>query len=428
MMQIHQYPQYDSYQSDVTPWLGHVPSDWAFEKAKWHLSNKKKLNSDGLNQNVLSLTLRGVVNNDPENPEGLVPSDYRTYQIFDENDLVFKLIDLENVRTSRVGLVHENGIMSSAYIRIVANERWSVRFLYYFYFHLYQAEIFNKIGSGVRSTLGPKDLLELPVPVIPRDTQERIVSFLDRKNNQIDEAIKVKQDQIELLKERKQIIVQESVTKGLNPKAPLKDSGIDWIGEIPAHWRVHRSKYLFSQRKEFARRDDIQLSATQAYGVIPQDRFEELVGRRVVKITTNLEKRKHVELDDFVISMRSFQGGLERAYASGCIRSSYVILKPSEAVCSDYFGYLLKSPRYIRALQITGNFIRDGQDLTFENFSEVDLFVPPYREQQIIADYISQQLSKVDQAIELKEQQIEGLREYRETLINSAVTGKIRVI
>jgi type I restriction enzyme S subunit len=103
-------------------------------------------------------------------------------------------------------------------------------------------------------------------------------------------------------------------------------------------------------------------------------------------------------------------------------------LKPSEAVCSDYFGYLLKSPRYIRALQITGNFIRDGQDLTFENFSEVDLFVPPYREQQIIADYISQQLSKVDQAIELKEQQIEGLREYRETLINSAVTGKIRVI
>lgn len=216
----------------------------------------------------------------------------------------------------------------------------------------------------------------------PSNEQDAIAAFLDDKCAKIDRAVKIKEDQIALLRERRQIIIQDAVTRGLNPGAPMKDSGIDWIGRIPLHWEVRRSKFLFTQRKEFARKDDIQLSATQSYGVIPQDEYEELVGRRVVKIQTNLEKRKHVELDDFVISMRSFQGGLERAWATGCIRSSYIILRPLEEICSTFFGYLFKSHRYIKALQTTASFIRDGQDLNFENFAMVDLFLPPIGEQR----------------------------------------------
>lgn len=421
------WQSYDSYRDDIAPWLGDVPSDWPFEKAKWFLSHRKKLNSEGRIDNVLSLTLRGVVNNDPENPEGLVPKDYRTYQIFEADDLVFKLIDLENVRTSRVGLVHEQGIMSSAYIRIVPPRDWNARFLHYYYFHLYEAEVFNKIGSGVRSTLGQSDLLELPIPIIARDIQDKIVRLLDEKSAKVDEAVRIKEEQIALLRERRQILIQQAVTRGLNPAAPMKDSGIDWIGQIPAHWAVRRSKYVFTQRKELARKDDIQLSATQSFGVIPQDEFEDLVGRRVVKIQTNLEKRKHVEIDDFVISMRSFQGGLERAFATGCIRSSYVILQPLEPVNADFFGYLFKSPRYIKALQATGSFIRDGQDLNFDNFSKVDLFLPPLHEQAEIAAYIRTGCEKIDNGVAIKEEQIAALKEYKTSLINAAVTGKIKV-
>ena len=262
----------------------------------------------------------------------------------------------------------------------------------------------------------------------PEHEQDAIAAFLDEKCAKIDEAVRIKEAQIALLRERRQILIQEAVTRGLNPDAPMKDSGIDWIGQIPAHWEVRRSKYVFTQRKELARKDDIQLSATQSYGVIPQDEFEELVGRRVVKIQTNLEKRKHVEIDDFVISMRSFQGGLERAFATGCIRSSYVILQPLEPVNADFFGYLFKSPRYIKALQATGSFIRDGQDLNFDNFSKVDLFLPPLDEQKDIAAHIKTGCEKIDNGIIIKQDQITALKEYKTVLINVAVTGKIKVI
>ncbi|MGB6103080.1 MAG: restriction endonuclease subunit S [Pusillimonas sp.] len=200
-----------------------------------------------------------------------------------------------------------------------------------------------------------------------------------------------------------------------------KDSGISWMPKLPGHWSVYRSKFVFKQSKELARKDDIQLSATQSHGVISQADYETIIGRKVTQIQTNLEKRKHVEIDDFVISMRSFQGGLERAKAVGCIRSSYVILKPGPLVSPDFYAYLLKMPQYIQALQLTGNFIRDGQDLNFENFSDVDLFVPPLPEQRIIAAFLNKKCTKLDEAVRIKEKQIRLLREHRQILIQQAV-------
>jgi type I restriction enzyme S subunit len=120
---------------------------------------------------------------------------------------------------------------------------------------------------------------------------------------------------------------------------------IPWLRDLPEHWQVVPSKRLFSVRKELARAGDEQLAATQAYGVIPQGEYERRVGRRVVRITQNLEKRRHVERDDFVISMRSFEGGLERSWAIGCIRSSYIILKPRDDVHVGFFQYLFNAHR-----------------------------------------------------------------------------------
>lgn len=275
--------------------------------------------------------------------------------------------------------------------------------------------------------IAPKDINNFLIFYPPLEEQIRIANFLDQKTEQIDKAIAQKEKLIELLKERKQIMIQKAVTRGLNPDIPLKDSGVEWIGKIPEHWEVRRSKFLFTQRKERARKDDIQLSATQAYGVIPQEEYEEKVSRRVVKAQFHLEKRKHVELDDFVISMRSFQGGLERAWASGCIRSSYIVLMPLDNIDAGFYSYFFKTPDYIKALQSTAIFIRDGQDLNFDNFSRVDVLIPPLNEQKQISLFLETQSAKIDRAISFQEKQILKLKEYKSTLIDSAVTGKIKV-
>lgn len=210
--------------------------------------------------------------------------------------------------------------------------------------------------------------------------------------------------------------------ENLKPYPEYKDSGLPWLREVPAHWEIARSKRLFKQRKDFAQPDDQQLSATQAYGVIPQALYEKRTGYRVVKISMHLDKRKHVEADDFVISMRSFQGGLERAWASGAIRSSYVVLKPIADVVPGYFQYLFKSHQYINALRATSDFIRDGQDLNFGNFCGVDLPIIALKEQAAIARFLAWATNRLDRAIGAKRRIIALLQEQKQAIIHRAVT------
>lgn len=427
-MSIVAYPTYDSYKDSGVEWIGDVPAEWSVEPGRQCLYESKDKNTGMKESKVLSLSFGHVIVKDEDKLTGLVPESFETYQIVQPGDIIIRGTDLQNDMTSlRTGLAKDRGIITSAYINLRPKVQIDSVFLHYL-LHSYDVKkVFYALGSGLRQNLCYEDFKYLRLPLPSPDEQRSIAAFLDEKSGKIDEAVRIKEKQIALLRERRQILIQQAVTRGLNPDAHMKDSGIDWIGQIPAHWEVRRSKYVFTQRKELARKDDIQLSATQSYGVIPQDEFEELVGRRVVKIQTNLEKRKHVEIDDFVISMRSFQGGLERAFATGCIRSSYVILKPLEPVNANFFGYLFKSPRYIKALQATGSFIRDGQDLNFDNFSKVDLFLPPLEEQAAIAAHIKAGCEKIDNGIAIKEEQIAALTEYKTSLINAAVTGKIKV-
>ena len=201
-----------------------------------------------------------------------------------------------------------------------------------------------------------------------------------------------------------------------------KDSGVDWIGEIPNHWCVEKSKWLFSLRKEKALKNEEQLTASQKYGMIPQNEFMALEGRRVTQVEFNSEILKHVEKGDFVISMRSFQGGLEYSEYTGSVSSAYVALKPITGIFSLFFKYLFKSQRYIEALQSTSNLVRDGQALRYDNFCMVDLFLPPIEEQMKIANFLNQRIIDIDQAIAIKEQQIALLNERKQIVIQKAVT------
>ncbi|WP_270421855.1 restriction endonuclease subunit S [Citrobacter amalonaticus] len=422
-------PQYETYRNSNIQWIGEIPTKWGLEKAKWlfYKAERKPLVDDEI---VTCFRDGQVTLRKNRRIEGFTNAlKEHGYQRICKGDLVIHAMD---AFAGAIGVSDSDGKSTPVYAACIPREKGRVNSYYYAYYmrDLALSGFIESLAKGIRERSTDfrfNNFAELLLPLPSYEEQSLIVSFLDKKKAQIDDAIAIKEQEISLLKERKQIIIQKAVMQGLDPNVSLKDSGVNWIGKIPEHWEVRRSKFLFTQRKERAWKDDVQLSATQAYGVIPQEQYEVLTGKRVVKIQFHLDKRKHVEKDDFVISMRSFQGGLERAWAQGCIRSSYVVLRPLEDIDAAFYGYLLKLPSYITALQQTASFIRDGQDLNFDNFSQVDLFIPPIHEQREIASYVSSFMASSDEGIELLLAQIEKLKEYKTTLINSAVTGKIRI-
>jgi len=203
----------------------------------------------------------------------------------------------------------------------------------------------------------------------------------------------------------------------------MKDSGVAWLGEIPETWEVAYPKTLFSLRKDRATAGERQLTASQQLGIIYQDEYMATTGQRVVVVEKDFSILKHVEAGDFVISMRSFQGGLEYSTVSGSISSAYVMLIPNNnLVYSPFFKWLFKSVGYIKALQSTSDLIRDGQAMRYSNFIQVPLFVAPIEEQKVIAHFLEKKCFQIDSLIANQEAQIENLKAYKQSLITEVVT------
>lgn len=284
----------------------------------------------------------------------------------------------------------------------------------------------NTVGMGVPHVDG--DYLKSLRFITPSNAdQERIANHLDHKISVIDSILDSKDELINLLYEQRVGIISQAVTKGLYPDSVMKDCGVKWLGQIPAHWRVVPAKALFAQSKETRHETDIQLTASQKYGIISQEDYMERQSYKIVLADKGLENWKHVEPNDFIISLRSFQGGLEISYIPGCITWHYIVLKPKAGVDPEYFKWLFKSPRYIQALQRTANFIRDGQDLRFSNFVQVPLPLIPMDEQKEIAEYLNKETARIDSIIADITEQIEKLKEYRQSVISEVVTGKVAV-
>ena len=240
------FSQYEHYKDTDSPWLGKVPEYWDVKPGLAVLKENKKKNKGMIEDTVLSLSYGRVVVKPPEKLTGLVPESFETYQVINPGDIIIRPTDLQNDTTSlRTGLVEDRGIITSAYLclRPVANA--NPRYLHYL-LHAYDLmKVFYGLGSGLRQNLDYRDFKRLEFVVPPSEEQDRIVNFLDQKTDEIDEAIAKKQRLIELLKEQKAILINQAVTKGLNPNAPMRDSGVEWIGEMPAHWEVKRVRVVF---------------------------------------------------------------------------------------------------------------------------------------------------------------------------------------
>ena len=200
-----------------------------------------------------------------------------------------------------------------------------------------------------------------------------------------------------------------------------KDSGVKWIGQIPQHWEVRKIKYVFTERTEKGFPEEPVLCSTQKYGVIPQSMYE----NRVVVVNKGLDGLKLVRKGDFVISLRSFQGGIEYAYYQGIISAAYTILEKNDNVSADYLKYLLKSHRFIQLLQTCVTGIREGQNINYGLLRKSSLPLPPLSEQLSIVSYLDVKISAMDRLVLLTQQKVEHLKALKQAIIQEAVTRGI---
>ena len=236
--------RYDTYKPSGVKWLGEIPSHWEVLALKHILTSKKVLVGKHSSQyELLSLTLKGVVKRDMDNPEGKFPASFDTYQSVEPNDFIF--CNFDNEETPRaVGLSPYKGMITGAYDVLSRNNpKLTDGFLIYYFLYIDDAKRFKPLYKGLRKTVPFDSFMSYKIPVPSIKEQNAIVSYLDTATAKIDAAIAQQQKMIDLLDERKQIIINRAVTKGLNPNAKMKDSGVEWIGEIPEKWEVCALKH-----------------------------------------------------------------------------------------------------------------------------------------------------------------------------------------
>lgn len=201
-----------------------------------------------------------------------------------------------------------------------------------------------------------------------------------------------------------------------------KDSEAIWLGEIPADWNLYDGKRLFSSRREAAREDDEQLAASQKYGVIPQKLMMELNDAKVMLALKGTNSFRHVDKNNFVISLRSFEGGIEHSSYVGCVSPAYTVLRSEKDIAPGYYKYLLKSSPYVSALQASTDSLRDGKSISYEQFGAIPLPYPQPEVQSVIASFLDHETAKIDALIEKQQRLIELLKEKRQAVISHAVT------
>lgn len=285
------------------------------------------------------------------------------------------------------------------------------------------------VVGGTIPTMSQVKIGNIYIPFPSLVEQQRIADFLDRECGKIDGLKADIQAQIDTLEQYKRSVITEAVTHGLNPSAPMKDSKV-WYGQIPSEWKELKGKYVFKQRNDRGNNVCLQLlSPTQKYGVIPQDKYEELTGMNAVKLndSTNYALLKTIHKGDYCISLRSFQGGFEYSEYEGVVSPAYQVFYPIITIADGYYKYLFKEKGFIDVMNSYTMSLRDGKNIAFDDFGDTFIPVPPLDEQQGIADYLDNKCAEIEQIIADKKSQIETLDGYKKSLIYEYVTGKKEV-
>jgi type I restriction enzyme S subunit len=427
MMEELGYRPYGSYKDSHASWLGEVPSDWQVGPGRICIYENRDKNTGMKESTVLSLSYGRVIVKDEDKMTGLVPESYETYQIVQPGDIIIRGTDLQNDVTSlRTGLAKDHGIITSAYINLRPKPNAYAEFLHYL-LHSYDVKkVFYGLGSGLRQNLSYVDFKYLTIPLPSLPEQRAIVAFLDDKCAKIEGAVKIKEDQIALLRERRQIIIQDAVTRGLNPAAPMKDSGIDWIGQIPAHWENMPNKYLFRLKKDTVgkRSDQYDLLSLTLRGIIKRD-LENPEG----KFPAEFDTYQEVCPGDFVFCHFDVEEtprtvGLSEFF--GMITGAYTVYSVANGVDPRFLLHFYIFTDTDKKMRSMYKGLRNT--IPKDAFGAFKTPLPPIEEQQAIVAHIDDASRKIEDGIAIKQDQIAALKEYKTSLINAAVTGKIKVI
>jgi type I restriction enzyme S subunit len=427
--QLTAMPKYEAYKNSGVEWLGKIPSHWNVEKGKWlFLKADRPVRND---DDVVTCFRDGQVTlRKNRRTEGFTNAiQEHGYQGIRKGDLVIHAMD---AFAGAIGVSDSDGKSSPVYSACIPKIDNTVDVYFYAYFlrNLALTGFIQSLAKGIRERSTDfrfKDFADLSLLFPPFPEQTAIAAFLDRKSAQIDQAVAIKEKQITLLKERKQILIQNAVTRGLNPDAPMRDSGVEWIGEIPVHWLVKRAKYLFKEVDERSVSGDEELlSVSHMTGITP--RSEKNVTMFMAEDYTG---SKTCQKDDLVFNiMWAWMGALGVSDRPGIVSSSYGIFRQLKrnTFNSKYLEFLLKTTGYVEHYNKISTGLHSSRLRFYSHmFFDMELGFPSKEEQDEIVAHIETESAKIDRAISIQQQQIDKLKEYKATLINSAVIGKIRV-
>lgn len=426
-MNIPAYPTYGTYKDSGVEWIGEVPAIWSVERGKWLFVKKDR--PVGPDDEIVTCFRDGQVTlRSNRRTEGFTNAlKEHGYQGIRKGDLVIHAMD---AFAGAIGVSDSDGKATPVYSACVPREPDTVDPYFYAYYmrHIALSGLLVSLAKGIRersTDFRYNDFadLQLAVPSLPE--QRAIAGFLDEKSAKVDEAVRIKEEQIALLRERRQILIQRAVTRGLNPAAPMKDSGIDWIGQIPAHWEQLANKHIFRLRKTLVgeRSSEYELLSLTLRGIIKRD-MENPEG----KFPAEFDTYQEVSPGNFVFCHFDVEEtprtvGLSEFF--GMITGAYTVYSVADGV----------DPRFLLHFYICADTDKKMRSLyrglrntiPKEAFGAFKTPLPPIEEQREIVAHIDEASRKIEDAIAIKQEQIAALKEYKTSLINAAVTGKIKV-
>ena len=401
-------------------WIGVIPQDWEIVRTKSLYCSAKEIVGDRADDfERLALTLNGVIKRSKEDSVGLQPEKFSGYQILKKGELVFKLIDLENVATSRVGLSPYTGIVSPAYIVLSKQSRAKdlvVRYSMYHFLSMWQREIFNQMGdNGVRSSLNTKELLNIPHPFPSIYEQKRIVTFLDAQCAEIDAVLEKTRASIEEYKKLKQAVITQAVTKGIRGDRPMKNSGIEWIGDIPESWEVSSVRYIGQLQNGISKGGEFFGKGFPfvSYGDVYKN-YELPHSVSGLIDTTEDERAKYsVEYGDIFFTRTSetieevgFPCVCKRSIPNATFAGFIIRLRPfcaDEKILTDYAKYYFRG-EHIRAYLVKEMNLVTRASLGQTLLKGMSVIVPPKSVQKEIAEYLDDKCADIDALVAKKQQ------------------------
>ncbi len=430
--------EYSEYKESGQQWLGKVPSHWGILPGKAIFTENKVLNKNNVENFVLSLSYGRIIPKKDIN-EGLVPENYSAYQVVESGYIIIRCTDLQNDKVSlRTGLVVHHGIISGAYLGLIPQENNTPSFLKYLLHNWDISKELYRYGSGLRQSLSWKDIKYLLLPIPPREEQEAIVEYLDKVTADIDKAIAAKERIIASLEERRKIIITHAVTRGINSDVPLKDSGIDWLGEIPAHWEIRKLKSLAEIKgrigfRGYTNEDMVEegegaitLSPSNVNnGIVEYEKCSYLSWPKYYESPEIMVEEGHLL---FVKTGSSYgkTGIVNHLPEKATINPQFSLIKPKK-IDSKFLNFTFATDYLKSQVEsgVIGSTIPTISQAKIKNFQ---ILVPPTEEQKLILNKLENMLSPIEEAIAQQKKLIELLRERKNIIINETVTGKVKVI